>query len=193
LILEIGANDGTHTIWFKELFPHATIHCFEPDPRAVSRFEVKTAGLTGVHLHQHVISNKVGEIDFFPSVQQVTGDDTRPWDCSGSIRQPTMHLEVHPNIEFGAPVKVSTSTLDQWCCDAAVDDIDFIWMDVQGAELDVLSGAAETLRNVHYLYTEYSVVPLYANAPSLRQILDALPGFRPHLRYTNDILLEQKK
>src|ERR1041385_4800490 len=38
VILDIGANDGSHTLAFLELFKHAKIYAFEPDPRALESF-----------------------------------------------------------------------------------------------------------------------------------------------------------
>ena len=37
-LLEIGANGGEDTQRFLDAMPSATIYCFEPDPRAIARF-----------------------------------------------------------------------------------------------------------------------------------------------------------
>jgi 2-O-methyltransferase len=37
VILEVGANDGSHTLEFLKLFPNARIYAFEPDPRAFAK------------------------------------------------------------------------------------------------------------------------------------------------------------
>src|SRR3978361_1302916 len=43
IIIEIGANDGSHTFEFLRLFPKARIYAFEPDPRALSKFKLRIA------------------------------------------------------------------------------------------------------------------------------------------------------
>jgi hypothetical protein len=68
--------------------------------------------------------------------------------------------------------------------------IDFIWMDVQGAEIDVFRGAQEVLANARYLYTEYSNRELYAGQYNLRRLLWYLKGYRVVVRYRGDVLLE---
>jgi hypothetical protein len=46
-----------------------------------------------------------------------------------------------------------------------------MWVDVQGAEDLVFSGAKETLKRTRYVYTEYSNVELYENQLNLNQLL----------------------
>jgi hypothetical protein len=46
-----------------------------------------------------------------------------------------------------------------------------MWVDVQGAEDLVFSGAKETLKNTRYVYTEYSNIELYIGQLTRDQIL----------------------
>lgn len=48
--------------------------------------------------------------------------------------------------------------------------VDFLKMDVQGGELMVLEGAAETLRDVLVVHTEACFVPMYRNQPLLADL-----------------------
>ena len=40
-------------------------------------------------------------------------------------------------------IEVSTRSLDSFCAEHDIDHIDFLWMDVQGAEKSVFAGASE--------------------------------------------------
>ena len=102
---------------------------------------------------------------------------------------PTGHLRVHPEISFADPIYVPSIRLDDWLEDKHIENIDFIWMDVQGAELDVFSGASNAFSRTRYLYTEYAIEELYRGQPSLKDVLAALPQFKPVIRYLNDVLL----
>lgn len=62
------------------------------------------------------------------------------WDASGSIRKPKNHLADFPEVTFDEPITVQTMTLDTRCDENGIEAIDFIWMDVQGSEIDVIRG-----------------------------------------------------
>ena len=38
-VLEIGCNDGEDTQRFLDHFPGIKLYCFEPDPRAIAKFQ----------------------------------------------------------------------------------------------------------------------------------------------------------
>ena len=111
------------------------------------------------------------------------------WDYSGSIRQPKKHLEIYPWCTFEKKVDVETKRLDTWIREQGIEYIDFIWADVQGAEVDLIKGAGETLARTRYFYTEYSNKELYRGQINLRGLLNLLPNFEVLYRYDNDVLL----
>ena len=50
---------------------------------------------------------------------------------------------------------VETITLDTWAKEANIEHIDFIWVDVQGAERSVIEGAEHMLQHTDYIFTEF--------------------------------------
>ncbi|MGM4884385.1 MULTISPECIES: FkbM family methyltransferase [unclassified Rhizobium] len=64
-------------------------------------------------------------------------------------------------VRFDRPISVETRRLDDWCGEAGLENIDVIWMDVQGAEADVIAGGNQILSRTRYIYTEYSDQELY--------------------------------
>ncbi|MDF0492913.1 FkbM family methyltransferase [Bradyrhizobium yuanmingense] len=195
VILDIGCNDGTDTKQFLKLCPHAQLYCFEPDPRASARFK-KNMGpdLDKVSLFEIAISDRNGRVDFHPSNGE---GDAKEWDLSGSIRRPKNHLTEYDWVRFDRPISVETRRLDDWCSEAGLSNIDLIWMDVQGAESDVIAGGIETLSNTRFIYTEYSDQELYEGQLSLRAILDLLPFFEVSTHYPRavegDVLLKNTR
>ena len=61
--------------------------------------------------------------------------------------------------------ELRTRSLDAFTREHEIGPIDFIKMDIQGAELDVLQGGEETLGAVLALVTEVEFVPLYKGQP----------------------------
>jgi 2-O-methyltransferase len=190
-ILEIGCNDGTDTQAFLRVMPQAQIYCFEPDPRAIRRFKKRMEShLDKVRLFEVAVSNQTGQIDFY---QSTGGDLTeRDWDLSGSIRRPKYHLIDYPWVKFEKMITVSSCRLDDWCAENGVKQIDFIWMDIQGAEGDVIAGAPKILAETRFLHIEYGNNESYEGQLSYKKLLARLPSFEVVTRYPEDVLLRNR-
>jgi FkbM family methyltransferase len=105
---------------------------------------------------------------------------------SSSILQPAHHLEVHGHVSFPQTIELVSSTVDDVMAfvrdqghDAVTRALDLLYMDCQGAEFRILMGAARTVRQFKYIYTEVMRANLYeGQTPFLTycQYLDAI-GF----------------
>jgi len=191
-ILEIGCSDGRDTLALLRVMPLAKIYCFEPDPRAIARFKKHLGSdLDKVKLFEFAVSDRAGPIDFHPSSGGV--DFPEGWDNSGSIRRPKNHLKEHPWVKFEKIITVGSCRLDDWCAENSVKHVDFIWMDVQGAEGDVITGAPKILQETRFLYTEYSNNEAYEGQLSYKSLLALLPSFEVVARYPGDVLLRNRR
>ena len=192
VLLEVGANDGTDTLKMSQIFTAAKIYCFEPEPRAIYEFKRRVRG-PNVVLHEVALGAESGVIPFYRSSGTPPGrqqDFPQGWHYSGSIRRPSGHLEVHPWCSFNEVLQVQIWTLDDWFEAAAESHIDFIWADVQGAEVDLVRGGKNALAHTRFLYTEFSEDELYEGQVGLQALMELLPGWRIHTKYANDVLLE---
>jgi FkbM family methyltransferase len=178
--LELGSHLGTDTAWMAAL-PNVTIHAFEPDPRN------RQPARSNVIQHQLAIAGSDDRVPFNLSLNG-WGQE---WTYSSSIKQPKNHLHHYP-VTFGETVEVETITLDTYRRQAALEHIDLIWADIQGAEGEMISGGAETLRRTRYLFTEYSDDEMYEGQVSLGEIVRMLPGFRIVELWPDDVLLENR-
>ena len=179
-IIEVGANDGSHTQLFLDRFSDSHVFCFEPDPRACQKFRDAITSERAV-----LIEKAVGRVNGKTTFHQSGGmpavshgrDWSQGWDESGSIRAPKLHLDVYPWVTFGTKIEIEIIRLDDWSASKSLRSIDLIWADVQGAEEDLIEGARETLMRTYLFATEYSRSELYENAASLERILFLLPDF----------------
>ena len=70
------------------------------------------------------------------------------------------------SMKLVSTVEIETTTLDEFCQSEGIQGIDFLQIDVQGADLDVLKGAAKLLDDsILGVLTEVEFVPLYINQP----------------------------
>lgn len=89
---------------------------------------------------------------------------------SSSILTPKLHLKLYPDILFNRSEEVELKKLD----DYGYNGYNFINMDVQGYELEVLKGAKETLNNVDYVYCEVNRNEIYEGNAYIEDIDDYL-------------------
>lgn len=194
IILEIGTNDGQDSEDFINTFKNIQLYCFEPDPRAITRFKNRMKKYSNYKLYEMAISNSNGEIDFHLSGGSNPGMPWYgDWDKSSSIKKPKLHLLQHRWCSFNNTIKVETKKLDDWFKEENLESIDFIWVDVQGAEKEMIEGAIETLKKTKYLYTEFDNVELYEGQPNLDTILKLLPDFKVVKFVENNVLLINDK
>jgi FkbM family methyltransferase len=193
VIIEVGANCGQTTIELLKAMPGATIFAFEPEPRAIAKFRVAITN-PNVHLYECAI----GAVNSTTSFYQSSGAEQfleyrEGWDQSGSIRRPNSHLKVWPWVRFEKQITVPIMTLDDWGTQHQIAAADFIWADVQGAESDLVEGAARLLRSSRYFYTEYSNDEWYEGQIKLADLMKKLPDFDLVRRYAMDALFRNKR
>lgn len=170
ILFDIGACEGESSIRYARLFPNAKIYTFEPLP---SNFELVKKNIeeykaNTINPFQLCLSNTIGETTFYVSSGKPENANDNNWDYgnkSSSMLAPAKTKEVHSWLKFENTITVQTSTLKQFCNDNKIKSIDFIHMDVQGAELMVLQGTQELIQHINMIWLEVEAVELYKNQP----------------------------
>ena len=177
IIFDVGCYDGKDTREILDLIPAAKIYCFEADSRSQSLFErfQRETSMT-------LIKSAVGSIDGNITLYQSDSSTRRhypfqeSWSASSSIRKPKNHLNIFPDVSFKDQVTVQCTKLDTWCKNTGLEnaEIDFMWVDVNGAEMDFVAGALQTLKRTRYFYIEFSDKELYEGECKKEELLNAL-------------------
>jgi FkbM family methyltransferase len=92
---------------------------------------------------------------------------------SSSILKPKVHLTHHPHVKFDGTEEVEVDLLDNF----DTKDYNFLNMDVQGYELEVLKGATETLKHVDYVYCEVNRDEVYENNAYVEELDEYLSTY----------------
>ncbi len=100
---------------------------------------------------------------------------------SSSILKPKVHLTQYTDIKFDEVEKVEMKTLDGY----GYTDYNFINMDVQGYELEVLKGGKETLNHVDYVYCEVNRDEVYEGNAYIEEIDEFLSSYNMERVETN--------
>ncbi len=202
VMLEFGACDGYHTNRFLELFrmcgTNFTLHSFEPEKSNFQLAENATRAGNNTNtfkLWPLAIGAEEGERVFYVSggVRKVDGVIVDRYYGSSSIRAPKIVTQAWPDMTFTED-KVQVTTLDAFAlAHLSNRPIDFIWADIQGAQVDLIRGGANTMKRVRYLYTEYDSSELYEGEDvGTDKIRELLPDFDVVEDYGGDILLHNR-
>lgn len=186
IIFELGMCDGYHTNMLLSFCTSAPcFHGFEPDPRNVVK--IHGVGLPArMNFHPDAVGNVTGKITFHLSTCEPNG-------CVGqsSISAFTPVLTASwPWLKHMSDIEVQGWRLDDFCPANQIDHIDFLWMDVQGAERLVFDGAPEMLKKTRLVWTEYDSGSLYADSSSIADVLARFPGWEVICDVGGDVLLK---
>lgn len=155
-IFDVGANVGDVTAEFRRHFPRAAVHCFEPFAEPFGTLTRRFQGDPAVRTVQCAVADRSGAATFHLNRKDTTNSllpnaaAAQEWVSPGKI---------------GAvgSVQVPVVTLEQYCREQSIEQIDLLKIDVQGGEMMVLRGAEALLARsaVSLIYAEALFVPLY--------------------------------
>jgi len=200
VILEIGTHYGEDTVDMLKVFNDPMIYCFEPDPRNVKFLNNTLSQHSNVKLFDIALYNKNGEEDFNMSYQPypdgkdlpekyqwINEDDYRKFKLNNSGSSSLK--SGHKTLEGAEKARVKTMRLDTWAETEGVTSVDFIWMDVQDAEREVIEGGQNLFSNTFCVWTEYGETG-YEGAMTKKQTIKTfkLLGFHADKKQDNNIL-----
>lgn len=183
VILDIGACEGEDSIRYKRLFPKAEVIAFEPNTSNLEKIyhNLRVFGDEEIKVLPYALSSRNGTAEMHISSGNPEGIPESPhWDYgnkSSSLLQPSeLMSRFHSWLRFDTKVTVPTRRLDSVLSELGIRSVDFIHMDVQGAELMVLEGSVEILPAVACIWLEVGTEPIYVDQPSAAKTQEFLEG-----------------
>ncbi len=163
-IIHIGAHYGQEYEIYQN-YQIANLVFFEPLSK---NFEIlKTHVGEKAKLFQKALGNENKKVKMY--VESANNG------MSSSLLKPKKHLEQYPNIVFDSEEIVDMVRLDDIL--EAPENYNFLTIDVQGYELEVLKGSRSTLKNIDYLLSEVNRDELYENCARVEQLDEFLEQF----------------
>ncbi len=165
-IVDAGANIGLSVLYFKQLYPRATIEAFEPDPAIFALLQRNVGDFSDVTLQQAAAWVDDTELTFY---------------AEGSLAGST-------EVDFADQGK-ATVVRAQRLKTRLQRPIDFLKIDIEGAENSVLFDIEDELANVDCLFFEYHSLP--DKPQRLGEMLDLVrrAGFRYTINGTHGAVL----
>lgn len=169
IIVEAGACRGGDTQKMANLWSKGIIHAFEPLPEHFATLTKNTSELSNVICYKYGLGIQNGTFPFH--VSERNGKMMN----SSSLLSPKEHLNWCKDIIFSEVISIDVLTLDAWAKKYNVYYVDFMWLDLQGSELDVLKACPKLLKTVKAIWTEATYGEMYkecARYPQLKQFLE---------------------
>lgn len=142
LIVDCGSNIGMSILYFKRSFPRARVTGFEPDP-AIFPYLQENIGrnvLQDVQLVQAAVTRNEGTLTFYSDGKY--GSCLADYLPSGL--PPGCQKYIVPCVRL---------------YDYLAEPVDFLKMNIEGAEYDVLADSADRLRMIREMVVEYHHLP----------------------------------
>jgi FkbM family methyltransferase len=141
VIYDLGANVGVSSLFFASLYPKATIYGFEPLPE---NFEVCSLNYRGIPNPSQVFPWAIG-----------SKSGTATFDCKNDSRGGRLEsTHQDPNLQTIAQIQVKIVSIADLIGKEGLPPPDFLKIDVEGAECDVLAGLAGYEDSVGSIYLE---------------------------------------
>lgn len=198
VLFEFGVCDGYHSNLMLEILSRSkkpfVYHGFEPVVELYKGVKlVYDANLGQTFLWNKAVGSSIGNVEFFKSGGYLieNGKVKDHYYGSSSIRKPKLVTTGWPSMTFEKRI-VESTTFDAHLEAVRLKGktVDFVWADIQGAEIDLISGGQNAFLNVRYFYTEYSNSEYYEGEIGLAEICKMLPNFEVIEDYGGDVLLK---
>lgn len=173
VVLDVGANDGRTIFRIQWHLPSPRIHAFEPVSATFDTLSERTGEFANVTCHRLGMGAEPGEATIYLTERSVLNSLYPQWGA------------LHGYHDGGSPQteQVSIETLDRFVDANGIDRVQFLKVDAEGHDLEVLKGADECLRDgrIDIIQVEAGFGVPGRQQPTLTQFQEYLTGFGYYL------------
>jgi len=168
MVLDAGANIGILSAVYSRLVGNSgKVYSFEPVNETFSRLK-ETLALNGC---DNAVPVKIALSNISGSAEmQIFDESLSGLSSLAKLKYPTYNSN---------NAKVKTETLDNICAKLGITAIDFLKIDVEGFEKEVLAGAGNLLKNnlIEFIQFEISDAPLTASGKTPEDVINVLKKY----------------
>jgi FkbM family methyltransferase len=170
VVLDVGANRGQSIIEFKRSFPNSRIHSFEPCRSTYEMLKALAVNYTDVVLNHLGVGSKREKRNL---VEYST-------HTMNSFLAPGADAAAYGQVKSESACEMTT--VDAYCEQAGLKQVDILKIDAQGMDLDVMEGAMRMMseHRIKLVYVEIVFAQIYEGQTSAIDILRFMEerGFR---------------
>lgn len=170
VIFDVGANTGEYSRFIKDRFPSATIFAFEPNPKTFQKLQQKGKVIKNFYPYCIGFGSESTKTKIFTYKNDLVSEHA-------SLLKDVMQT-LHQSAEV-EEMNIDIEVLDGFCPENNISTIDFLKIDTEGYELEVLRGAKEMIkrRGIKTIQFEFNEMNIFSKA-FLKDFYDILPGYK---------------
>lgn len=173
IVFEIGSRDIEDAIIINNIY-NCKVYSFEcnPDCLEVCRKKIKEINNDNIILVEKAIHiEDSDDITFYPF-------DLTKYDNMGASSLYKIDFTTNRKItdaDYNRPnpqkeIKISGTRLDTFMKNNNINEIDLIFIDIQGYELNAIKSLGDKIKNVKYIFCECSISSTYINGCSFLEL-----------------------
>jgi FkbM family methyltransferase len=180
LFLDIGAGEAESINRFKKILPHSIIHSFEP---IEERINIITNWLKTFPHNNNIILNHCAMGDIIEEKSFYVNDKTKASSFLKLNQKNTVD-------RLKKQIKINVNTVDNYVKQNNINHIDYLKIDTQGYEEQVLKGSIETLKSgkVNYIEVEIILSDYYEKTTNFYDMEKILLPLNYRLYHIQDVI-----
>lgn len=201
VIFDVGSCHALESVELTKKYPNAKVYAFEANPVSYDVCLKNTEGYDSINVINKAINDYDGTCKFYPMDKDKT---ITTWEdgnqgASSLYRANGAYDFIEKYVQY--EIEVPCTRLDTFCKKNDINNIDILWMDLQGAELKALQSLGPLLETVQIIHTELEMNPMYEGQCLFRDVNELLINNGFDLEYgdtnvqfgTNFIFTNQRK
>ncbi|MBN2803979.1 MAG: FkbM family methyltransferase, partial [Deltaproteobacteria bacterium] len=140
-----------------DLFPKSRIIAFEVDEKLCN--DLNSATPSNIQYYPKALGERTETRDFFMTAHPM---------CASLFISDDKFIDLYNGLEvsrFKEKMTLDTVSIEDFAAENNIENIDFIKIDIQGAELDVFKGGSGLVSKSLMIVTEVEFLPLYKGQP----------------------------
>lgn len=152
VFFDVGAGENSeNTILINKYFHNATSFLFEPMPHTFEKLKAKFKKNKHINCVNIGLSNKRGKLELW---------DYRGKQTQHATTNKEQLLAITKEIE---KTEINVTTLDFYTKQKKINVINFLKIDTEGGELNVLKGCLDNLKKIDFVQFEFNSMNAYSN------------------------------
>jgi len=175
VVFDIGANTGGYSEQIRKYFPNSTIHSFEPNPD-IFKVLKNSATNSNVKIYNIGLSDKIGKSKLWDFADEAKLKSTQPTSTLSSLNKEVI-TKYHKQKAKSYEIKLDT--VDNFCKKNKIGRIDFMKIDTEGSEYEILKGAKAMLskNKVKIIQFEFNEMNVYSRV-FFKDFVDLLDNYK---------------